>query len=82
LTPRDFIFWLQGHMEINDPETITEAQAAMIKEHLDLTISELSKKKLNQPQPASQTGGMGGSASTVNPFGTMVYTNAMTTPIC
>jgi hypothetical protein len=31
---RDFIYWLQGFFEIDNPTTINEEQTKMIKDHL------------------------------------------------
>jgi len=78
MTPRDFVFWLQGHMEINNPETITEAQVDMIRDHLNLTLSEMSKKKDNLNQ--SQVGQ--GSSTTVNPFSSVYSQPISRTLIC
>lgn len=78
MTPRDFVFWLQGHMEINNPEIITAAQAEMIKDHLDITLAEMAKKKVN-PSQVSQ----GGHSSASHAFGTTLYSNPLTnTLIC
>lgn len=76
MTPRDFCFWLQGHMEINNPETISAEQVEMIKEHIDLTFAEMKKQKeaVSQPQQAQP----------ISPFGTTIYAHPLTgsTLIC
>ncbi len=38
MTPRDFVFWLQGFFEITDPTEINEKQTQMIKNHLNLVF--------------------------------------------
>lgn len=38
MTSRDFVYWLQGFMEINQPLSITEEQTKIIKNHLALVF--------------------------------------------
>lgn len=38
MTPRDFVYWLNGFIEINKPESITDAQLEIIKEHLQKVV--------------------------------------------
>lgn len=38
MTSRDFAFWLQGFLEINDPQIITKEQTQIIKTHLNLVF--------------------------------------------
>jgi len=40
MTPRDFVYWLQGFMEINEPKSINVEQTKMIKRHLDLVFNQ------------------------------------------
>lgn len=40
MTPEQFVFWLQGFIEMADPKTLTEAQTAMLKEHLGLVFNK------------------------------------------
>jgi len=52
MTPENFCYWLQGYIEIADPQTIKEESLSVIKNHLDLvfhkvTESKTSKKKLS-----------------------------------
>jgi hypothetical protein len=68
-------------MEINDPETITAAQAEMIKDHLDLTLSEMAKKKANQNQQTITAPQQGGSTS-VSPYTIYSHPIALNTLIC
>ena len=34
MTPEQFVYWLQGYLEIVKPETITAEELAVIKEHM------------------------------------------------
>lgn len=53
MTPEQFTYWLQGHCEMNPhDEAPTEAQWAMIKEHLQLVF----KKETSITIPLPQTG--------------------------
>ncbi len=38
MTSRDFVYWLQGFFEINDPQTINKEQTQIIKNHLNLVF--------------------------------------------
>jgi hypothetical protein len=38
MTSRDFAFWLQGFIEINQPQTINKEQTQVIKNHLNLVF--------------------------------------------
>lgn len=46
MTPINFCYWLQGHFELADSDTLTAAQVQMIKRHLHLVFS-------NTPSPIS-----------------------------
>lgn len=55
MTPENFVYWLQGLLELGSPKKLNEAQVRMIKEHIALvlrkeTLSSINKieyKKLN-----------------------------------
>ena len=38
MTSEQFTFWLQGFMEINDPETLGVRETQIIKDHLKLVF--------------------------------------------
>lgn len=40
MTSRDFVYWLQGFFEIENPESITPEQTKMIKNHLNLVFDK------------------------------------------
>ncbi len=48
MTPENFIYWLQGYLELNDPKTIDEAQTKMIKEHLQLALKKVTPPLIPQ----------------------------------
>lgn len=38
MTSRDFIYWLQGYFELNDPKTIDEKTIKIIRNHVNLVF--------------------------------------------
>lgn len=40
MTSQNFIYWLQGYLEIADPKTITAKELKMIKAHLQLVFRD------------------------------------------
>lgn len=57
MTSRDFVYWLQGSFELNEPVTLNEKQTKLIKQHLALVFiheidpsqgDEEHQKKLNE----------------------------------
>lgn len=40
MTAEQFTYWLQGFMEINDPETLTKRETQIIKDHLALVFDK------------------------------------------
>lgn len=48
MTPENFIYWMQGFLEIQDPKNITEQQVQVIKDHIALVLKkETPQYKLN-----------------------------------
>lgn len=42
MTPEQFVYWLQGMFELGDPKSLSEAQTAMIREHLKLVFEKVT----------------------------------------
>jgi hypothetical protein len=40
MTPENFIYWIQGFFEIQDPKNITEQQVQIIKDHIALVLKK------------------------------------------
>lgn len=40
MTPRDFAYWLQGYMEMENPTSLNEEQTQIIKDHLKLVFDK------------------------------------------
>ncbi len=42
MTPRDFVYWMQGLIEIGQPENLNKEQIEMIKRHLNLVLTNVT----------------------------------------
>ena len=40
MTERDFVYWLQGYMELENPIALSETQTQQIKDHLALVFKK------------------------------------------
>lgn len=40
MTPRDFVYWIQGFLEIQNPDKINAEQVQIIKEHIRLVLTK------------------------------------------
>jgi hypothetical protein len=47
LEPINFVYWLQGFLEIQDPKNINEKQVKIIKDHISLVLHKMPVLKLN-----------------------------------
>lgn len=48
MNTRDFVYWLQGHLELGEVTGITASKVKMIRDHLELAIrAEASAKYLD-----------------------------------
>jgi hypothetical protein len=64
MTSENFIFWLNGFIELTDPKILDEKQIQIIKDHIALVLkketpvrlSEKSQDILNRLQPTKITG--------------------------
>jgi hypothetical protein len=39
MTPRDFVYWLQGLFELGEPDKLNKKQVDLIKRHLSLVLT-------------------------------------------
>lgn len=54
MNERDFVYWLQGFLEMSDPQNITPAQIQMIKDHIKYVFDNMSaRQQIGQPFPWS-----------------------------
>lgn len=56
MTPRDFVYWLNGLLELGQPETLNKAQIKSIREHLDLVLQKVTPEvgtgsEVKRPSP-------------------------------
>ena len=55
MTAEQFVYWLQGFMEINDPDRISPIETKIIKDHLALVFKKETPVRTisipNTPQP-------------------------------
>lgn len=49
MTPEQFVYWLQGFMEVQDPVALDEKQTQIVKDHLALVFK---KETPNSRKPA------------------------------
>lgn len=42
MTPQDFVYWLQGFVELQNPDELTKEQWQTIKDHLVLATSKVT----------------------------------------
>ena len=42
MTPEQFTYWLQGFVEINNPETFDKKQTQILKDHLNLVFDKIT----------------------------------------
>ena len=42
MTPENFVYWLQGFLEISDTESISEKQVQIIQDHIDLVLTKVT----------------------------------------
>lgn len=54
MTPENFVFWLQGFLEISDDvfeKGITPAQARIVQDHLDLVLHKVTPGPVTNVDP-------------------------------
>jgi hypothetical protein len=49
MTPENFVFWLQGFLEIAKPETITSQQIQIINDHMRLVLQKITPNREVSP---------------------------------
>jgi len=54
MTTEQFVYWLQGFMEICNPETLDESQTQIIKDHLKLVFDKQTPDRtITVPNPTT-----------------------------
>lgn len=48
MTPENFVYWLQGFMELQNPETISSEQVQIIQDHLNLVFKKETPRTLKE----------------------------------
>lgn len=51
MTQEQFIYWLQGFLEISNAQTLNETQIQIIRDHLALVLTKQTSERWNQPTP-------------------------------
>lgn len=51
MTPEQFVYWLQGFMEMADPKELNETQTQQIKDHLKLVFDKKTPNRLLTQTP-------------------------------
>ena len=57
MKPRDFCYWLQGHLEIDAPNGVSELsreQVQVIQDHLDLVFKKVTPDRKKVAEPISR----------------------------
>lgn len=49
MTSEQFVFWLQGALEIMDPKSLNEQQIKVIKDHIALVLTKVTPNYINDP---------------------------------
>lgn len=44
MTPEQFIYWLKGFIEIDNPKNLDSKKVKIIKDHLDLVFNKVTPK--------------------------------------
>lgn len=52
MTPENFVYWLQGMLEIGNPKTLNEEQVQTIKDHIALVLTKVTPDRSDNPTEA------------------------------
>lgn len=55
MNPTEFIYWLQGALEICNVETLTKEQVQVIKDHIKLVLTKVTPETTKKQTPESST---------------------------
>lgn len=50
MEPINFVYWLQGYLELQDPKTIDAPKVQMIKDHIALVFNKVTPGKTQTPK--------------------------------
>ena len=52
MTPEQFVFWLQGFLEVSGAREMNEQQLRIVRDHLELVLSKRTPAYVQHAQPA------------------------------
>ncbi len=55
MTPENFVYWLQGFLEISETKTLSEKQVQMIRNHICLVLRKVTENFEELPTPLEAT---------------------------
>lgn len=47
MTPENFVYWLQGYLEITNQKELDESQVKVIQEHLNLVLCKITHESVS-----------------------------------
>lgn len=50
MSPENFVYWLQGYLEIQDPSKITKYKVQIIQDHIDLVLTKVTPDRKEKPK--------------------------------
>jgi len=50
MTAENFTYWLQGFMEVQNPENLNKTQVQIIKDHLALVMTKVTPDRYNSEE--------------------------------
>lgn len=45
MTPEQFVYWLQGYLEVQNPHTIDNSKIQVIKDHIALVLTKVTPNR-------------------------------------
>lgn len=57
MTPKEFCYWLQGSLELNENEEFNEKQTEVLKRHLSMVFNHIAHLEEKDQPPVHQTQG-------------------------
>lgn len=52
MTPEQFVYWLQGFLELSESPALSETQTQIVKDHLNLVFTKVTPDRKDEPPMA------------------------------